>query len=87
MDEIQRRYWTMGQVVRQLKKPGSAIRFHLKALDMDYRVLKAGHKNRMFLQEDIDELVTFQKLLDLGFTLKGAATHIKKANEILTLLK
>ena len=75
--EINKMYYTMGEVTEMFGANASQIRFYEK----EFTVLqpkKNKKGNRLFSPEDIDNLKMILHLVnDKGFTLKGAKEHLK----------
>jgi DNA-binding transcriptional MerR regulator len=75
--EINKMYYTMGEVTEMFRVNASQIRFYEK----EFTVLqpkKNKKGNRLFTPEDIENLKMIFHLVDeKGFTLKGAKEHLK----------
>ena len=75
--EINKMYYTMGEVTELFDVNASQIRFYEK----EFAVLqpkKNKKGNRLFTPEDIENLkMIFHLVNDKGFTLKGAKEHLK----------
>ncbi|MFN0289961.1 MerR family transcriptional regulator [Pedobacter helvus] len=75
--EINKMYYTMGEVTEMFDVNASQIRFYEK----EFEVLKPKKNkkgNRLFTPEDIENLkIIFHLVDDKGFTLKGAKEHMK----------
>jgi DNA-binding transcriptional MerR regulator len=75
--EINKMYYTMGEVTEMFGVNASQIRFYEK----EFEVLKPKKNkkgNRLFTPEDIENLkIIFHLVDDKGFTLKGAKEHMK----------
>lgn len=77
--EIEKRYYTMGEVTEMFGVNASQIRFYEKEFDV-LQPKKNKKGNRLFTNEDIENLkVIFHLVDDKGFTLKGAKEHMKKS--------
>lgn len=79
--EINKMYYTMGEVTEMFEVNASQIRFYEK----EFEVLKPKKNkkgNRLFTPEDIENLkIIFHLVNDKGFTLKGAKEHMKSNND------
>jgi DNA-binding transcriptional MerR regulator len=75
--EINKMYYTMGEVTEMFKVNASQIRFYEKEFDV-LQPKKNKKGNRLFTPEDIDNLkIIFHLVDEKGFTLKGAKEHLK----------
>lgn len=75
--EINKMYYTMGEVTEMFDVNASQIRFYEKEFDV-LQPKKNKKGNRLFTPEDIENLkVIFHLVNDKGFTLKGAKEHLK----------
>lgn len=76
--EINKRYYTMGEVTEMFQVKPSQIRFYEKEF-ADILVLKKNKKgNRLFTPKDIETLkIIFNLIKDKGYTLQGAAAYLK----------
>ena len=77
--EINKMYYTMGEVTEMFGVNASQIRFYEKEFDV-LKPKKNKKGNRLFTPEDIENLkIIFHLVDDKGFTLKGAKEHLKKS--------
>ena len=75
--EINKMYYTMGEVTEMFGVNASQIRFYEKEFDV-LQPKKNKKGNRLFTPEDIENLkIIFHLVDDKGFTLKGAKDHLK----------
>lgn len=75
--EINKMYYTMGEVSTMFEVNQSLIRFYEKEFDV-LQPKKNKKGNRYFTPEDIDNLkVIFHLIRDKGYTLQGAKDHLK----------
>ncbi|MFD2287472.1 MerR family transcriptional regulator [Pedobacter petrophilus] len=75
--DINKMYYTMGEVTEMFKVNASQIRFYEKEFDI-LQPKKNKKGNRLFTPEDIENLKIIFNLVDeKGFTLKGAKEHLK----------
>jgi DNA-binding transcriptional MerR regulator len=75
--EINKMYYTMGEVTEMFKVNASQIRFYEKEFDV-LQPKKNKKGNRLFTPEDIENLkIIFHLVDEKGFTLKGAKEHLK----------
>lgn len=75
--EINKMYYTMGEVTEMFEVNASQIRFYEKEFDV-LQPKKNKKGNRLFTPEDIENLkIIFNLVNDRGFTLKGAKDYIK----------
>ena len=76
--EIEKRYFTIGEVAEQFKVATSLIRFW----ESEFSILnpKKNRKgNRQFTKQDIEKLTLIYHLVkERGFTLQGAKEMLKK---------
>ncbi len=79
--EINKLYYTMGEVTEMFEVNASQIRFYEKEFDI-LKPKKNKKGNRLFTPEDIENLkIIFHLVDDKGFTLKGAKEHMKNNND------
>ena len=75
--EINKMYYTMGEVTEMFEVNASQIRFYEKEFDV-LQPKKNKKGNRLFTPADIENLkIIFHLVDDKGFTLKGAKEHLK----------
>jgi DNA-binding transcriptional MerR regulator len=75
--EINKMYYTMGEVTEMFNVNASQIRFYEKEFDI-LQPKKNKKGNRLFTPEDVENLkMIFHLVDDKGFTLKGAKDHLK----------
>lgn len=75
--EINKMYYTMGEVTEMFNVNASQIRFYEKEFEV-LQPKKNKKGNRLFTPEDIENLkIIFHLVDDKGFTLKGAKEHLK----------
>ena len=75
--DINKMYYTMGEVTEMFNVNASQIRFYEKEFDI-LQPKKNKKGNRLFTPEDIDNLKIIFNLVDeKGFTLKGAKDYLK----------
>jgi DNA-binding transcriptional MerR regulator len=78
--EINKMYYTMGEVTEMFGVNASQVRFYEKEFDV-LQPKKNKKGNRLFTPEDIENLkIIFHLVDDKGFTLKGAKEHLKNNN-------
>lgn len=74
-------FYSIGEVARMFKLNTSHIRFWEKQFDI-LKPKKNKKGNRLFTQEDVDNLHTIYHLVkERGFTLEGAKQKLKKNKE------
>ena len=79
--EIEKKYFTIGEVARSLKVATSLIRFWESEFDI-IKPRKNRKGNRQFTQEDIKNVKLIYHLVkDKGFTLQGARDFIAQGSE------
>src|ERR1700760_2653286 len=75
--EINKMYYTMGEVSAMFDVNTSLIRFYEKEFDV-LQPKKNKKGNRLFTPEDIENLkIIFHLIRDKGYTLNGAKEHMK----------
>jgi DNA-binding transcriptional MerR regulator len=75
--EINKMYYSMGEVTEMFSVNASQIRFYEKEFDV-LQPKKNKKGNRLFTPEDIENLkIIFHLVDEKGFTLKGAKEHLK----------
>ena len=75
--EINKMYYTMGEVSAMFDVNASLIRFYEKEFDV-LQPKKNKKGNRLFTPEDIENLkIIFHLIRDKGYTLNGAKDHLK----------
>lgn len=75
--EINKLYYTMGEVSAMFDVNPSQIRFYEKEFDV-LRPKKNKKGNRLFTQEDISNLkIIFNLVKEKGYTLQGARDYLK----------
>jgi len=75
--EINKMYYTMGEVTAMFDVNASMIRFYEKEFDI-LKPKKNKKGNRLFTPEDIENLkIIFHLIRDKGYTLPGAKDHLK----------
>ena len=75
--EINKMYYTMGEVSAMFDVNQSLIRFYEKEFDV-LQPKKNKKGNRYFTPEDIENLkIIFHLIRDKGYTLHGAQEHLK----------
>ena len=79
--EIEKLYYSIGEVAQMFKVNASLIRFWEKEFDI-LKPVKNKKGNRMFSQKDVDNLrITFHLVKERGFTLQGAKVKLKENKE------
>ena len=79
--EIEKKYFTIGEVARSLKVATSLIRFWESEFDI-IKPKKNRKGNRQFTREDIKDIKLIYHLVkDKGFTLQGARDFISQGSE------
>ena len=75
--EINKLYYTIGEVARMFEVNASLIRFWEKEFEiLQPRKNKKG--NRLFTQEDLENLkIIYHLVKEKGYTLQGAKEHLK----------
>lgn len=75
---ITKRYWSIGEVARQVNQSPSGIRFWL-----DYFNIEVGRRNhrgdRQFTAEEVARVKEIKRLVKEGYTLKGAKRKLEMA--------
>ncbi len=81
--EINKLYYTMGEVTAMFGVNASQIRFYEREFDI-LQPKKNKKGNRLFTQEDISNLkIIFNLVKDKGYTLQGARDHLRSnKNEV-----
>ena len=75
--DINKMYYTMGEVTEMFNVNASQIRFYEKEFDI-LQPKKNKKGNRLFTPEDIENLrIIFNLVDEKGFTLKGAKDYLK----------
>jgi DNA-binding transcriptional MerR regulator len=75
--EINKMYYTMGEVSTMFDVNASMIRFYEKEFDV-LQPKKNKKGNRLFTPEDIENLkIIFHLIRDKGYTLHGAKDYLK----------
>lgn len=75
--DIQKLYYTMGEVSDMFGVNASQIRFYEKEFEV-LQPKKNKKGNRLFTPEDIENLkIIFHLIKEKGFTLQGAKDHLK----------
>ncbi|WP_412469032.1 MerR family transcriptional regulator [Pedobacter sp. KLB.chiD] len=75
--DINKMYYTMGEVTEMFNVNASQIRFYEKEFDI-LQPKKNKKGNRLFTPEDIENLKIIFNLVDeKGFTLKGAKEYLR----------
>lgn len=75
--EINKLYYTMGEVTEMFQVNASQIRFYEKEFDI-LQPKKNKKGNRLFSPEDVENLkIIFHLVKDKGYTLQGAKEHLK----------
>src|ERR1700733_14443551 len=75
--EINKMYYTMGEVSAMFEVNASLIRFYEKEFDI-LQPKKNKKGNRYFTPEDIENLkIIFHLIRDKGYTLNGAKEYLK----------
>ena len=79
--EIAKLYYSIGEVAQMFRVNASLIRFWEKEFDI-LKLVKNKKGNRMFSQQDVDNLrIIFHLVKERGFTLQGAKEKIKQNKE------
>ncbi|TDS15830.1 MerR family transcriptional regulator [Sphingobacterium paludis] len=81
--EINKLYYTMGEVTTMFGVNASQIRFYEREFDI-LQPKKNKKGNRLFTQEDISNLkIIFNLVKDKGYTLQGARDYLRaNKNEV-----
>ncbi|KGE15257.1 MerR family transcriptional regulator [Sphingobacterium deserti] len=81
--EINKLYYTMGEVTTMFGVNASQIRFYEREFDI-LQPKKNKKGNRLFTQEDISNLkIIFNLVKDKGYTLQGAREYLRSnKNEV-----
>ena len=75
--EINKLYYTMGEVTRMFDVNASQIRFYEREFDI-LQPKKNKKGNRLFTQDDIANLkIIFNLVKEKGFTLQGARDYLR----------
>jgi DNA-binding transcriptional MerR regulator len=87
--QIQKKYFTIGEVAEQLGVATSLLRFWEEEFP-DYikpgRYHKAGRKNRKYTLEDVEDVKKIYDLVKvMGFTLDGARKELTKQEKEMTI--
>ena len=76
--EIQKSYYSIGEVAEMFEVNTSMIRFYEKEFDI-LQPKKNAKGNRLFRPDDISNLkIIFNLIKDKGFTIQGAKDFMKK---------
>ena len=76
--EINKLYYTMGEVTEMFGVNASQIRFYEREFDI-IQPKKNKKGNRLFTQNDISNLkIIFNLVKDKGYTLQGAREYLRK---------
>lgn len=76
--EINKLYYTMGEVTTMFEVNASQIRFYEREFDI-IQPKKNKKGNRLFTQEDISNLkIIFNLVKDKGYTLQGAREFLRQ---------
>ena len=76
--EINKLYYTMGEVTSMFEVNASQIRFYEREFDI-IQPKKNKKGNRLFTQEDISNLkIIFNLVKDKGYTLQGAREFLRQ---------
>ena len=76
--DINKLYYTMGEVTQMFDVNASQIRFYEKEFDI-LQPKKNKKGNRLFTPEDVENLkIIFSLVKDKGFTLHGAKDYLKQ---------
>ena len=74
--EIEKLYYTMGEVTQLFDVNASQIRYYEREFEILPKKNKKG--NRLFSPEDVENLkIIFSLVKDKGFTLQGAKDHLR----------
>ena len=77
--DINKLYYTMGEVSTMFEVNASLIRFYEKEFEV-LQPKKNKKGNRLFTPEDIENLkIIFHLIRDKGYTLNGAKEHLKNS--------
>lgn len=75
--EINKLYYSMGEVSKMFNVNASQIRFYEKEFDI-IQPKKNRKGNRLFTQKDIESFkIIFNLVKEKGFTLQGAREHLR----------
>ncbi|MET4080131.1 DNA-binding transcriptional MerR regulator [Pedobacter sp. UYP30] len=75
--DINKMYYTMGEITEMFHVNASQIRFYEKEFDI-LQPKKNKKGNRLFTPEDVENLkIIFNLVNDKGYTLKGAKDFLK----------
>lgn len=75
--EINKLYYTMGEVTAMFDVNASQIRFYEKEFDI-IQPKKNRKGNRLFTKQDIENLkIIFNLLKDKGYTIQGARDYLR----------
>ncbi len=75
--EINKLYYTMGEVTEMFNVNASQIRFYEREFDI-LQPKKNKRGNRLFSPEDVENLkIIFNLVKDKGYTLQGAKDYLK----------
>ncbi|TZF81462.1 MerR family transcriptional regulator [Pedobacter sp. BS3] len=75
--DINKLYYTMGEVTEMFEVNASQIRFYEREFDI-LQPKKNKKGNRLFSPEDVDNLkIIFHLVKEKGYTLQGAKEHLK----------
>ena len=78
--DINKLYYTMGEITEMFEVNASQIRFYEKEFDI-LQPKKNKKGNRLFTPEDVENLkIIFHLVNEKGFTLKGAKEQLKSNN-------
>lgn len=79
--EIEKKYYTIGEVAAMFKVATSMIRFW----ESEFEIIKPGKNkkgNRVFTKKDVDSVkLVYHLVKEKGYTLQGAREFIKNSQE------
>src|ERR1700754_4961861 len=85
--EINKMYYTMGEVTAMFDVNPSMIRFYEKEFDV-LQPKKNKKGNRLFTPEDIENLkIIFHLIRDKGYTLQGNLNETKDSQRVINSLE
>ncbi len=78
--EIRKRYWSIGEVAKEINQSASGIRFWLKHFGIEV-AHRNHHGNRLFTANEVEKIKQIKHLVkDEGYTLKGAQRKMQIVN-------
>ncbi len=81
-NEIEKLYYTIGDVASMLHVPASLLRFWEKEFPGIIQPHKSGHGRRMYTAENISAIrILYDLIKNQGYTLEGAKKHFRESKK------